>query len=89
MKVKVLKTFLDAEDKCIQLEGKEIEMSEERVERITSTHPDLVEVLECAGEGAPEFPKHTGGGYYELSNGDKIKGKDAAVKAEEDLNKKE
>jgi len=32
-----------------------------------------------------EFPKHTGGGYYELSNGEKIQGKDAAIEAEEAL----
>ena len=32
-----------------------------------------------------EFPKHTGGGYYELSNGEKVKGKDAAIEAEEAL----
>lgn len=33
------------------------------------------------------FPKHTGGGWYELSNGEKVKGKDEATAAEEDLNK--
>jgi len=32
-----------------------------------------------------EFPKHTGGGYYELSNGEKVKGKDAAIEAEKAL----
>ena len=25
-----------------------------------------------------EFPKHTGGGWYELSNGDKVQGKQEA-----------
>ncbi|MDK7476337.1 hypothetical protein OWP15_27185 [Bacillus paranthracis] len=29
-----------------------------------------------------KFPKHAGGGWYELSNGDKIQGKDEAVEAE-------
>lgn len=33
------------------------------------------------------FPKHTGGGWYELSNGEKVKGKDEATAAEEGLNK--
>lgn len=33
-----------------------------------------------------EFPKHTGGGYYELSNGEKVQGKDAAIEAEKELN---
>jgi uncharacterized protein YdhG (YjbR/CyaY superfamily) len=28
------------------------------------------------------YPKHTGGGWYELSNGDKVQGKDRAVEAE-------
>ena len=32
-----------------------------------------------------EFPKHTGGGHYELSNGEKVQGKDNAVKAESKL----
>jgi len=34
-----------------------------------------------------EFPKHIGGGYYELSNGEKVKGKDEAIAAEEELKK--
>jgi len=32
-----------------------------------------------------EFPKHTGGGYYELSNGEKVKGKEEAIEAENAL----
>lgn len=32
-----------------------------------------------------EFPKHTGGGWFELSNGEKVKGKDEAAAAEADL----
>jgi hypothetical protein len=32
-----------------------------------------------------EFPKHTGGAWYELSNGEKIQGKDEAVAAEAEL----
>jgi hypothetical protein len=31
-----------------------------------------------------DFPKHTGGGWYELSNGDKVQGKDEAKKAEKE-----
>lgn len=38
-------------------------------------------------EAESEFPKHTGGGYYELSNGEKVKGKDEAAAAEEELQK--
>lgn len=36
-------------------------------------------------EKTADFPKHVGGGYYELSNGEKIRGKDAAIKAEKAL----
>lgn len=32
-----------------------------------------------------EYPKHTGGPWYELSNGEKIQGKDEAVQAEKEL----
>lgn len=32
-----------------------------------------------------KFPKHTGGGWYELSNGDKIQGKEEAVEVEQSL----
>jgi len=32
-----------------------------------------------------EFPKHIGGGYYLLSNGEKIKGKEKALEAERAL----
>ncbi|WP_077621561.1 hypothetical protein [Sediminibacillus massiliensis] len=37
-----------------------------------------------AGEET-EFPKHTGGGWFELSNGEKIQGKEEALAAEEEL----
>lgn len=32
-----------------------------------------------------DYPKHTGGGWYELSNGEKTQGKDEAVAAENEL----
>ena len=39
-------------------------------------------------DGVPkEFPVHTGGGYYELSNGNKVQGKHAAIQAEKELGK--
>ena len=37
------------------------------------------------GRSAKEYPYHTGGGYYELSNGEKVRGKDEAAAAEEEL----
>ncbi|MCM3600635.1 hypothetical protein M3175_07820 [Robertmurraya korlensis] len=36
-------------------------------------------------EENPEAIKHVGGGYYELPNGEKVKGKDNALKALEEL----
>lgn len=36
------------------------------------------------GSGS-EFPKHTGGGWYELSNGEKVQGQEAAETAEAKL----
>ena len=35
------------------------------------------------------FPKSTGGGWYLLSNGEKVKGKEEANKAQNDLNRGE
>jgi hypothetical protein len=32
-----------------------------------------------------DFPKHVGGPYYELSNGERVKGKDEAKKAQSEL----
>lgn len=31
---------------------------------------------------APEFPKPTGGGWFELSNGERVQGRDAADEAQ-------
>lgn len=82
-KYTVLKPFRDTHTKLIQKEGILIEVSEERA----------AEIVKNLGEGfikevsavEDEFPKHTGGGYYELSNGEKVKGKDAAFEAEKAL----
>lgn len=32
-----------------------------------------------------EWPKHIGGGHYELSNREKVKGKDAAIAAQAEI----
>jgi len=42
-------------------------------------------VKEKVTETASKFPKHTGGGWYELSNGEKVQGKEHAVAAEDEL----
>lgn len=36
-------------------------------------------------EGEPEFPKATGSGWYELSDGSKVQGAERAMKAEAEL----
>lgn len=81
MKAKVLKSFLDKPNNVIQAEGKIIDLTEERFKEIMSINNGLIESV----EDSPDFPKHIGGGYYELSNGDKMKGKEAAIDAQADI----
>lgn len=48
--------------------------------------PLIVEVVKPQEpENEETFPKHTGGGWYELSNGEKVQGKDDAEAAESNL----
>ncbi|WP_181350539.1 hypothetical protein [Thalassobacillus sp. CUG 92003] len=47
--------------------------------------PEKEEVPEASDEKEGLFPKHTGGPWYELSNGEKIQGKDEAIQAEKEL----
>ena len=72
------------------------EVSEERIAELSGTRNKigrkLIERVESAPQPPEEnppavddYPKHTGGGYYELSNGDKVKGKAEAKEAEEKL----
>jgi len=42
---------------------------------------------DLADKSKSEYPKHIGGGKYELSNGEKLKGKDAAIIAQGEINK--
>lgn len=43
------------------------------------------ETGEFVEEEVISYPNHVGGGNYELSNGERIKGKDAAIEAEKAL----
>lgn len=44
--------------------------------------PEEVEEVEAATEETPEeYPKHVGGGYWETPDGQRYKGKDAALGA--------
>jgi len=84
MKAKVLISFSDNVNKVIQQEGKVIDLTEERFEEIMAANENLIEAVQVEDD-SPEFPKHTGGGHYELSNGDKVKGKDAAIIAQDEI----
>lgn len=66
------------------------EVSEERLEELRGKNNaarkpvikkfNVKEAVEVAEDS--EFPKHTGGGYYQLSNGEKVQGKEDAAQAE-------
>lgn len=82
MKVKALKRFNDLKEKVLRKKDHVFEVSEERFQEINSTeHGVLVEEV----KDDEDFPKHTGGGYYELSNGEKVRGKEKAFQAEAEL----
>lgn len=92
MKVKALRNFKDLENNVRRKKDNEFEVTEERFNEINSTkYGVLVEVVneeppeDIEIEDDTEFPKHTGGGYYELSNGEKVQGKEAAIEAEAEL----
>ncbi|EJW14160.1 hypothetical protein M5X00_29440 [Paenibacillus alvei] len=65
----------------------------ERIEFLANVHPqykkiflaDIHEIEEDGSKGEEDFPKHAGGGTYELSNGEKVKGKKEAIEAEKAL----
>ena len=49
-------------------------------------------ILDEGNEGDDQdivYPIHVGGGHYELSNGEKVKGKEAAIEAEAALQEQE
>lgn len=64
--------------------------TEKRVQFLTQTHPRykkiyLSDVVKSEKNKSLHVPKHVGGGWYELSNGDKVQGKDEAMEAESAL----
>ena len=52
---------------------------------VTTVTEEIYQGSDYVGVNVETYPKHVGGGYYELSNGEKIKGKDAAIEAEKAL----
>ncbi|MER2107454.1 MAG: hypothetical protein ABS949_10995 [Solibacillus sp.] len=60
----------------------------ERVSFLAQVHPSYKKIylanMEQSDKPSDEgFPKHTGGGWYELLNGEKVQGKDEATEAEQ------
>ncbi|MCD5001186.1 hypothetical protein IV487_01745 [Enterococcus saccharolyticus] len=89
---KVLVAFRDLQDNDRVYQPGELyegAQSTERLEELSGTKnkigKKLIEEIEEVTEAEPDFPKHVGGGQYELSNGEKVKGKDAALAAEKAL----
>lgn len=98
MSYRVIADFRDLEDgrrlykkdKPYPREG--YEPTQERIMALTTSNnagkkPFIIKIesKEPPSTDADVFPKATGGGYYQLSNGEKVKGKDKALAAEEAL----
>lgn len=80
----VNKRFQDKETKQIYDKGDLYE--HENVERVTF----LIEQGFLKEEEIQiDYPKHTGGSWYQLSNGEKVQGKEEAELAEKELSEKE
>lgn len=77
MKYPVIAKFKDKYTKEIYEIGREIELTDEK--RIADLQKRKL-ISEAIEEPIAE-PKHVGGGYYELPDGTRIKGKQAAIEA--------
>ncbi|ETT46277.1 hypothetical protein BSK66_25535 [Paenibacillus odorifer] len=79
----VTSDFYDAETGDLVKAGTTFEADEEREEVLRAANVIGKEAKTAAD--SEEWPKHVGGGTFELSNGERIKGKEAAEEAEEKL----
>jgi hypothetical protein len=87
MRFLVIKAFIDKDTKKGYSVGSVYESEDsERIAFLVGEDYLEGEILPDKEQEGNEFPKHTGGGYYELSNGEKVKGKDEATAAEEEIN---
>lgn len=91
--VKVLIKFRDKHTKDVYEKGTTINVAEVRLDEIIENlGEDFVEVVgetnDTIENPNTEFPEHTGGGFYILSNGEKVRGKQAAIEAEDALQAK-
>ena len=99
MSYKVLRPFSDLQDNGYVYNAgdtfprKGLNVSEERIRQLSTSNNNARQVfIQKADEERGEhdgYPKHVGGRYYELSNGEKVKGKEEALKAEEALKRGE
>jgi hypothetical protein len=83
MGYKVLKTFRDKESMNIIAAGTEFEIEDAK------RSDELIGLGYLEGEVSDEsnLPEHLGGGYYQLSNGEKVRGKEEAIQAQIELDK--
>ena len=68
-----------SEERINELKGHNNKIGRSLIEAFA---PDTVEE---APTGNADYPWHLGGGYYELSDGSKVRGKDEAKKAEQQI----
>ncbi|MFC3212722.1 hypothetical protein [Planomicrobium okeanokoites] len=91
MEYKVIKAFTDLQDNGhVYAAGdsypRKGTASAERIAALSSTdNKEGVPFIQSVEGDEPAFPEHVGGGYYQLSNGENVKGKKQAVKAEKAL----
>lgn len=91
-KFKVIRRFVDKLDQSTTHEVDSIvtfddKKDAERIEELLK-HPKFegaAFISELKDDEVTEYPHHIGGGTYELSNGEKVKGKEEALAAEEAL----
>ncbi|SET02123.1 hypothetical protein SAMN05421676_102357 [Salinibacillus kushneri] len=72
-----------SEERIKELSSKENRVKRKLIVKVDEPQENKLSV-DDSGENE-KFPKHTGGGYYELSNGEKIRGKEEAIAAENAL----
>lgn len=90
MKIKMLQGLAGPE--FVYNPGDVVEMEKKQATRLCKAgiaKPIEGEEIETAtkpqGETAAKWPKHVGGGWYQLSNGEKIRGEEEAIAAQKEL----
>lgn len=83
----VLKNFKDKQDNKREYRSNDwyprfgFETTDERVDELF----ELGHIGKQVEEVKQDFPKHIGGGWYELSNGERVQGKEEAEEAENEV----